>query len=83
MMSTLKRFWSEICFDAHYSECSKASVLFWMAGSWFRMCVYGRIMCHFFGHGEYWVDTSYGNPESGADGGYCGRCGHGFHHQYY
>jgi hypothetical protein len=40
-------------------------------------------MCHFFGHGEHWVDTSYGNPESGADGGYCERCGGGFHYRYY
>lgn len=30
-----------------------------------------------------WVDESYGNPDSGGDGGYCKDCGWSFWHQYY
>lgn len=30
-----------------------------------------------------WVDTGYGGPESGGDGGYCRDCGYSFWHQYY
>ena len=34
-------------------------------------------------HKGHWHDESYGNPDSGGDGGHCGRCGFSFWVQYY
>jgi len=30
-----------------------------------------------------WVDESWGNPDSGGEGGYCKRCGYSFSITYY
>lgn len=53
--------------------------LYYMAMSKMREFRYWLIPCKH----KNWIDWSYGNPDSGGDGGYCEDCGFSFWHQYY
>jgi hypothetical protein len=43
----------------------------------------GRILCHFFGHGDHMIIDEWGGPEGGGMGGGCDRCGFSFDHVMY
>ncbi len=61
-----------------------SSIEMWvrMWGEHFFITPYHIIRQHFCRH-PHWVDESYGNSESGGDGGHCPDCYFAFWHTYY